>query len=136
MNIAVIGAGISGLGCAYQLAKKGHRVHIFEARDRIGGHTATYDVHLGARRFAIDTGFIGRNAETLLTPKLKPSPQVLALAALGVLTLEEEAARALVTDHRAQQAHGEVSLADAGGTVEDNSLLGRRERLDEALGLP
>jgi 3-methylcrotonyl-CoA carboxylase alpha subunit len=41
----------------------------------------------------IDTGFIGRNAETLLTPKLKPSPQVLALAALGVLTLEEEAAR-------------------------------------------
>jgi 3-methylcrotonyl-CoA carboxylase alpha subunit len=42
----------------------------------------------------IDTGFIGRNAETLLTPKLKPSPQVLALAALGVLTLEEEAARA------------------------------------------
>ena len=42
----------------------------------------------------IDTGFIGRNAEILLTPKLKPSPQVLALAALGVLTLEEEAARA------------------------------------------
>jgi 3-methylcrotonyl-CoA carboxylase alpha subunit len=42
----------------------------------------------------IDTGFIGRNAETLLTPKLRPSPQVLALAALGVLTLEEEAARA------------------------------------------
>ena len=42
----------------------------------------------------IDTGFIGRNAEKLLTPKLKPSPQVLALAALGVLTLEEEAARA------------------------------------------
>jgi 3-methylcrotonyl-CoA carboxylase alpha subunit len=42
----------------------------------------------------IDTGFIGRNAETLLTPKLKPSPQVLALAALGVLTLEEEAAHA------------------------------------------
>ena len=42
----------------------------------------------------IDTGFIGRNAETLLTPKLKPSPQVLALAALGVLTQEEAAARA------------------------------------------
>ena len=42
----------------------------------------------------IDTGFIGRNAETLLTPKLKPSPQVLALAALGVLTLEEAAAHA------------------------------------------
>jgi len=41
----------------------------------------------------IDTGFIGRNAETLLTPKLKPSPKVLTLAVLGVLALEEEAAR-------------------------------------------
>lgn len=61
MNIAVIGAGISGLGCAYQLAKRGHRVDIFEARDRIGGHTATYDVLLGTRRFAVDTGFIVYN---------------------------------------------------------------------------
>jgi 3-methylcrotonyl-CoA carboxylase alpha subunit len=41
----------------------------------------------------IDTGFIGRNAEILLTPKLQPSALVLALAALGVLSLEEDAAR-------------------------------------------
>ena len=31
------------------------------ARDRIGGHTATYDVQIGTRRFAIDTGFIVYN---------------------------------------------------------------------------
>ena len=61
MNIAVIGAGISGLGCAHQLVKRGHRVDIFEARDRIGGHTATYDVQIGTRRFAVDTGFIVYN---------------------------------------------------------------------------
>jgi 3-methylcrotonyl-CoA carboxylase alpha subunit len=41
----------------------------------------------------IDTGFIGRNAEILLTPKLHPSAQTLALAALGVIALEEAAAR-------------------------------------------
>jgi 3-methylcrotonyl-CoA carboxylase alpha subunit len=45
----------------------------------------------------IDTGFIARHAEALLTPKLQPSPQVLALAALGVLALEEDAARANAT---------------------------------------
>ena len=45
----------------------------------------------------IDTGFIARHAEALLTPKLQPSPQVLALAALGVLALEEAAARANAT---------------------------------------
>ncbi len=61
MNIAVIGAGISGLGCAYQLAKRGQKVTVFEARDRIGGHTATYDVQIGTRKFAVDTGFIVHN---------------------------------------------------------------------------
>jgi predicted NAD/FAD-binding protein len=31
---------------------------VFEANKRLGGHTATVDVALGTRRFAIDTGFI------------------------------------------------------------------------------
>lgn len=57
MDIAVIGSGISGLACAHYLSA-GHRVHVFEARRQIGGHTATVDVELGTRRYAIDTGFI------------------------------------------------------------------------------
>jgi len=36
----------------------GHEVSVFEASRQIGGHTATVDVHLGTRRYAIDTGFI------------------------------------------------------------------------------
>jgi NADPH-dependent 2,4-dienoyl-CoA reductase/sulfur reductase-like enzyme len=36
-NIAIIGAGISGLRCADVLIKSGARVTIYEARDRIGG---------------------------------------------------------------------------------------------------
>ena len=64
MKIAIIGSGISGLGCAHRLAAARHDVFVFEAADRIGGHTATYDVKLGARRYAIDTGFIVYNDHT------------------------------------------------------------------------
>ena len=57
MKIAIIGSGISGLSCAYYLHRD-HDVHVFERESRIGGHTATVDVAMGGRRFAIDTGFI------------------------------------------------------------------------------
>jgi 3-methylcrotonyl-CoA carboxylase alpha subunit len=64
--------------------------HNLDMLDRILAHP---DFAAGG----IDTGFIARHAEALLTPKLQPSPQVLALAALGVLALEEAAARANAT---------------------------------------
>ena len=57
MRIAVIGSGISGLASAHYLSNH-HEVTVFEGSDRIGGHTATMDVKLGTRRYAIDTGFI------------------------------------------------------------------------------
>jgi predicted NAD/FAD-binding protein len=57
MKIAIIGSGIAGLACAYYLHRE-HEVHVLEAESRLGGHTATVDVTLGGRRFAIDTGFI------------------------------------------------------------------------------
>lgn len=79
LKIAVIGAGISGLGCAYRLQAQKHDIQVFEAGGRIGGHTATYDVRLGARRYAIDTGFIVYNDHTY--------PNFIALMAeLGVAT--------------------------------------------------
>ena len=36
-NVAVIGGGPGGLMCAYTLSKKGYRVTVFEASDRLGG---------------------------------------------------------------------------------------------------
>ena len=57
MKIAVIGAGISGLTAAYVLSPQ-HDVTVFEANDRLGGHTATKDVRFDGRDYAIDTGFI------------------------------------------------------------------------------
>jgi len=64
VKVAIIGSGISGLGCAHRLVAQRHDVFVFEAADRIGGHTATYNVKLGTRRYAIDTGFIVYNDHT------------------------------------------------------------------------
>lgn len=57
MRIAVVGAGISGIACAYLLARE-HDVALYESEPRLGGHTHTHDVELDGRQYAIDTGFI------------------------------------------------------------------------------
>ncbi|MGR5320812.1 NAD(P)/FAD-dependent oxidoreductase [Vibrio alfacsensis] len=62
-KIAIIGTGISGLTCGYYLHKE-HDVTLFECTDYIGGHTATVDVSLDDRDYAIDTGFIVYNDRT------------------------------------------------------------------------
>ena len=60
MNIAIIGTGISGLTAAYLLNRQ-HDITVFEADERLGGHTATIDVELQGEHYAIDTGFIVYN---------------------------------------------------------------------------
>ena len=59
-NIAIIGSGISGLTCAY-LLNKNNSITVFEAKDYVGGHTATKDVEVDGKHYAIDTGFIVYN---------------------------------------------------------------------------
>ncbi len=63
MKIAIIGSGISGLTCGYYLHQD-HDITIFEANDYIGGHTATVDVNINNKDFAVDTGFIVYNDRT------------------------------------------------------------------------
>ncbi|ENM5854490.1 NAD(P)/FAD-dependent oxidoreductase [Vibrio mimicus] len=63
MKIAIIGTGISGLTCGYYLHRY-HDITLFEANDYIGGHTATVDVELDGKQYAIDTGFIVYNDRT------------------------------------------------------------------------
>ncbi|SDO10807.1 Predicted NAD/FAD-binding protein [Pseudomonas arsenicoxydans] len=57
MNIAIIGSGISGLTSAY-LLNRSHEITLFEASDRLGGHTHTEGVSVDGQRHAVDMGFI------------------------------------------------------------------------------
>lgn len=55
-RIAVIGAGISGMGAAYNLART-HAVTLFEAEPRLGGHARTVVAGKHGDQ-PVDTGFI------------------------------------------------------------------------------
>ncbi len=63
MRIAVVGAGISGLGAAWLLSPH-HEVDLFEAEDRLGGHAHTHAVPLGGTTVPADTGFMVYNERT------------------------------------------------------------------------
>ena len=59
LRIAVVGSGIAGLSAAWLLAQH-HRVTLFEADRRIGGHSHTVEVS----GTPVDTGFIVLNEAT------------------------------------------------------------------------
>lgn len=63
LDIAVIGAGISGLSAAWLLSKK-HNVTLIERERRLGGHSRTVDAPAPAGTVPVDTGFIVFNPQT------------------------------------------------------------------------
>jgi predicted NAD/FAD-binding protein len=78
MRVAVVGAGVAGLGAAYVLSRA-HRVEVFEREGRPGGHVNT----VFADGLALDTGFLVHNERNypLLTR---------LLGELGVRTQESD----------------------------------------------
>lgn len=68
-RIAIVGSGISSLTCGYLLSQQ-YEVTLFEAADYLGGHTATVDVELGGKPYAIDTGLLC--STTALIPGFRP----------------------------------------------------------------
>ena len=60
MRIAIVGGGIGGLSAAWLLSRR-HEVVLYEANDRLGGHTDTHRVDIDGRTLRVDTGFIVHN---------------------------------------------------------------------------
>ncbi|MGW7418379.1 NAD(P)/FAD-dependent oxidoreductase [Streptomyces sp. NPDC054863] len=80
---AVIGGGVAGLTAAHVLSRT-HRVTLYEAEPRLGGHAHTHDVpSADGRIHRVDSGFIVHNRRTY--------PYLLRLfGELGVATQESE----------------------------------------------
>ena len=68
-RIAIVGAGISGLGCAYALRQHSEfEVTLYEAGNHIGGHSNTVDLTCSVNgkeiTHGVDTGFLVFNRKT------------------------------------------------------------------------
>ncbi len=98
LDIAVVGAGVSGLAAAWLLGQR-HRVTLYEADARLGGHSHTVDVAVRGTPVAVDTGFIVYNEPAY--------PNLTALFAhLGVATQASEMSFAVSLDGGALEYSG------------------------------
>lgn len=77
MKIAIIGAGLTGLVAAYELAKEGHEVSVFEKNNTIGGLASGFEMHGESLEktyhhiFKTDTDIINLVEELGLSTNLK-----------------------------------------------------------------
>ena len=63
-RVAIVGSGCSGIAALWALKSTDHEVHIYEAKDRLGGHTNTVTWKHGSHETKVDTGFIVMNSLT------------------------------------------------------------------------
>lgn len=60
-RVVVIGAGLAGLACAYELREAGADVYVFEARNRVGGRVVSMDDVVSGKIVEGGGEFIGAN---------------------------------------------------------------------------
>jgi predicted NAD/FAD-binding protein len=101
MNIAVIGSGIAGLGASWALSAN-HNVTLFEANERVGGHSRTLDIDIDGRTVPVDTGFIVYNERNY--PNLTRLFDI-----LGVETEDSDMSFAVSTEDGAVEYAGRAS---------------------------
>jgi len=63
-KVAIVGSGCTGIAALWALNRTYHDVYLYEAADRLGGHTNTVQWKSGKYTTAVDTGFIVLNTAT------------------------------------------------------------------------
>ncbi|KAI0124877.1 hypothetical protein BJ170DRAFT_635438 [Xylariales sp. AK1849] len=63
-KVAIVGSGSAGIGALWALNRTHHDVYLYEAADRLGGHTNTVTWKRGKYQTLVDTGFIVLNTAT------------------------------------------------------------------------
>jgi 2,4-dienoyl-CoA reductase (NADPH2) len=87
-DVAVVGAGPAGLAAATNLARRGHRVTLFEAADEIGGQFTLARKVPGKEEFGETLRYFGRQLELLgVTVKLNTRASAADVAAYDEVLL-------------------------------------------------
>ncbi|ETS79546.1 hypothetical protein PFICI_09399 [Pestalotiopsis fici W106-1] len=91
-TVAIVGTGSAGIGALWALNRTHHDVYVYEAADRLGGHTNTVTWKRGKYQALVDTGFIVLNTATY--PNF-----INFLERIGVNTVKTEMTFGVSRDH-------------------------------------
>ncbi|HLO46884.1 MAG TPA: FAD-dependent oxidoreductase [Kamptonema sp.] len=58
-SVVVVGAGLAGLACAYELSQRGFTVTLLERSPQLGGKIASWPIQIGNETFMMEHGFHG-----------------------------------------------------------------------------
>jgi carotenoid phi-ring synthase / carotenoid chi-ring synthase len=58
-SVVVVGAGLAGLACAYELSQRGFAVTLLEKSPQLGGKIASWEINAGGESFRMEHGFHG-----------------------------------------------------------------------------
>lgn len=59
LSVVVVGAGLAGLACAYELSQRGFAVTLLEKSPLLGGKVASWQIDVGDEAFRMEHGFHG-----------------------------------------------------------------------------
>ncbi len=112
-RVVVVGGGLAGLACAYELKAVGFQVTLIEARSQVGGRVRTFDDFIPGKLVEGGAELIGSNHPTWLAYAEKFGLKFLDVSDETELAMPVYLAGKLASDELSQQLYEEFALATA-----------------------